>query len=141
VINADIVRLTVEFANQTEDLLVTFDKQQRLIGLDSPSSGDIEELATNFINILADEDYALARAYISPLLRVEFIPTRIQRGWESLLNKNGSFQKIVNMKTIPSDTPNVPNVVIAEIQLENQTDDLFLFFNDEKRIVNIDHSD
>ncbi len=138
VINADVVRVTVQFAKKTEDILVTYDKQQRLIGLDWPSSKNIEQLATRFVNSLVIKDYARARGDLSPLLKAEFFPDRIQRRWETLLRRTGPFQRIVKITNKPSTTANVPDVVIVKIQFENLTDDFFIFFNKEKQIVNVD---
>ncbi|MEB3309015.1 MAG: DUF3887 domain-containing protein [Snowella sp.] len=138
VINADVVRVTVQFAKKTEDILVTYDKQQQLIGLDWPSSKNIDQLATRFVNSLVIKDYGRARGDLSPLLKAEFFPDRVQRRWETLLSRTGPFQRIVKITNKPSTTANVPDVVIVKIQFENLTDDLFIFFNKEKQIVNID---
>lgn len=138
VINADVVRVTVQFAKKTEDLLVTYDKQQRLIGLDWPSSKNIEQLATRFVNSLVIKDYARARGDLSPLLKAEFFPERIQSRWETLLRRTGPFQRIVRITNKPSTMANIPDVVIVKIQFENLTDDFFIFFNKDKQIVNVD---
>jgi hypothetical protein len=138
VINADVVKVSVQFAKRKEDILITFNKQQQLVAVNWLSNKSVEDISTEFVNNLAKKDYARARQNFSPLLKTEFFAQNIQKNWENLLMRTGPFQKQISSQTKPGGTTAAANVVIVEIQFEKLTDNLFIFFNQDKQIVNVD---
>ena len=138
VINADVVKVSVQFAKGKEDILITFNKQQQLVAVNWLSNKSVEDISTEFVNNLAKKDYARARQNFSPLLKTEFFAQNIQKNWENLLMRTGPFQKQISSQTKPGCTTAAANVVIVEIQFEKLTDNLFIFFNQDKQIVNVD---
>jgi hypothetical protein len=140
VINADIVRVSVQFQRRSEDILFTFNKQQALVAVSWSSGQSIDAVVTDFIQALVQEDYGKARGYLSPLLKTEIFPTQIQGNWEKLLQVNGAFQKLTNIDIKPGGQLGAPDVVIATVQFANRSQDFFLFFDHTRRIVNVDFS-
>ena len=138
VINADVVKVSVQFAKGKEDILITFNKQQQLVAVNWLSNKSVEDISTEFVNNLAKKDFARARSDFSPLLKTEFFAQNIQKSWENLLMRTGPFQKQISSQTKPGGTTAAANVVIVEIQFEKLTDNLFIFFNQDKQIVNVD---
>lgn len=138
VINADIVRVSVQFQRRTEDILLTFNKQQALVAASWSSGQSIDAVVTDFIKALAQKDYGKARGYLSPLLKTEIFPTQIQEDWEKLLQTNGAFQKLSNIDIKPAGQLGTPDVVIVTVQFAKRSQDFFLFFDSTRRIVNVD---
>lgn len=137
-INADIVFVTVEFENATEDLLITFNKKQQIIGIDFPNPETIEEIAEKVVEALAAEDFARARGYLHPFLKTEIFPQEIQNKWQALQERTGSFQRQVSTEVRKGSSVDDVDVVLVTIEFEKVTDDLILMFNDQKQIVGID---
>lgn len=137
-INAKLVIVSVEFEKYAGDVILTFNNSGQVIAADFPEFRNIEQIAEDFVENLARKDYAKARGYLSPLLKAEVFPTRVQAGWESLLQRTGAFERIVGTQVRRgSDTDGV-TLVLVTIQFENRTDTAILVFNDRKEIVNVD---
>jgi len=137
-VNADIVFLTVEFENVTEELLVTFNKEQQIIGLDFPNLETIEEIAEKVVEALAAEDFARARGYLHPFLKTEIFPQEIQTKWNALQTRTGPFQRQVSTEVRSGSSVDDVDVVLVTIEFEKVTDDLIFMFDDQKQIVGID---
>ncbi len=138
VVNADMVKVTVEFAQKKADIWVTFNKNQQLIGVDWPTNKNIKEIAQDFVNALATKDYGKARGYLHPFLKAEAFPQQIQQKWENLLQRTGAYQRQVGIEVKQGDSLEAPDVIIVTIQFDKVTDDLFIFFDKDKQIVNVD---
>jgi hypothetical protein len=137
-VNAELVLVTVQFEKYTGDVIVTFNPSGQVIAADFPEFRNIQTIGENFIEKLARKDYAAARGDLSPLLKAEVFPARIQSGWENFLRRTGPFQRIVGTQVRKgSDTDGV-DVVLVTVQFEKVTDTLILVFDDNKRIVNVD---
>lgn len=138
IINADVVKVTTQFAKGSSEILITFNKKQEVIAVNWPSNKSIEKIAETFVNNLAVKDYARARSHFSPALKTEFFAENIEKSWANLIKRTGPFQKILDIQHQPGGTTAAANVVIVKIQFEKVTDYLFIFFNQEKQIVNVD---
>ncbi|PZV27325.1 MAG: DUF3887 domain-containing protein [Snowella sp.] len=138
IINADVVKVTTQFAKGSENILVTFNKNQEVIAVNWPSNKSVEKIAEAFVNDIVAKDYARARGYLSPALKTEFFAENIEKSWTNLLERTGPFQKILAIQHQPGGTIAATNVVIMKIQFEKVTDNLFIFFNQDKQIVNVD---
>ena len=138
VINADVVKVTVQFSKGTEDVLITFDKQQKPIAFNWPSNKNIEAITKAFANDLGNKNFISARKYLSPLIKAELSPENIQTKWEKLLKRTGPYQKTLSMITESGGTRADQNVVIVKIQFEKVTENLFVFFDENKQIINVD---
>ncbi len=138
VVNADIVKLTVQFSGQTEDILLTFNKQQQLIAANWTTGKSIDQIVEEFVEALRSQDYAKARTYLSPLLKAEILPPRIQKGWTRLLERNGQFRKLLDVETKTNPSPASPDVAIATLKFTKGTQNVFIFFDKDRFITNID---
>ncbi len=137
-INADIVTLTVQFAKRTEAIQFVFDKNQALIGINTPSTLSLDEISEKFFNDLARGNYGEARGYLHPLLKTEIFVPQIQSRWQQQLTLNGAFKKVSDVKVKTGSTLNEPDVAIVTVQFANKTADYFIFFDNDRKIVNID---
>ena len=137
-INAELIVVTVKFERSEEDLIVTLNSQQQIIGLDFPETRSIETIATEFVNALVAKDYAKARGYLHPLLKAEAFPEKVQQDWEDLLKVTGPYKRQVSYQVRKGSDMDGVDVVLVTLQFEKVTEDLFLIFDDEKQIVNID---
>ena len=77
IINADVVKVTTQFAKGSENILITFNKKQEVIAVNWPSNQSIEKIAEAFVNNIAAKDYARARSNLSPALKTEFFADNI----------------------------------------------------------------
>jgi len=138
IINADVVKVTTQFAKGSENILITFNKNQEVIAVNWPSNKSVEKIAEAFVNDIVAKDYARARGYLSPALKTEFFAENIEKSWENLVKRTGQFKKILDIQHQPGGTTAAANVVIIKIEFEKVTDYLFIFFNQDKQIVNVD---
>jgi hypothetical protein len=138
IINADVVKVNTQFAKGSENILITFNKNQEVIAVNWPSNKSVEKIAEAFVNNIVAKDYARARGYLSPALKTEFFAENIEKSWGNLVKRTGSFKKILDIQHQPGGTTAAANVVIIKIEFEKVTDYLFIFFNQDKQIVNVD---
>jgi hypothetical protein len=137
-INAELVTLDVKFANSQEDIIVTLNPNRQIIGLDLPETRTVEEISREFVNALVTGDYAKARGYLHPLLKTEEFPQKVQQQWEEMLKTTGSFKRQVGYNVRKGSGNDGVDVVLVTLQFEKITEDLFLVFDDNKQIVNVD---
>lgn len=137
-VNAQLIVVTVKFDRGEKDLIVTLNPQQQIVGLDFPETKSIEEIATEFVKALAAKDYAKARGYLHPLLKAEAFPEKVQQKWEDLVKVTGPYKQQVGYQVKKGSDLDGVDVVLVTIQFEKVTEDLFLVFDDQKQIVNID---
>ncbi|MBE9167484.1 DUF3887 domain-containing protein [Pleurocapsales cyanobacterium LEGE 06147] len=137
-INSDIVLLTLEFENGTNEMLLDFNKQGQIVGIDFPQTQSIEEIAEKFVDDLATQDFASARSYLHPFLKEEIFPAQIQQKWEQFVTQTGPFKKIVRTEARRgSDIDNI-DLVLVTVEFAKVTDDLIFAFDQDKRIINVD---
>ncbi|MBR8827381.1 MAG: DUF3887 domain-containing protein [Gomphosphaeria aponina SAG 52.96 = DSM 107014] len=137
-VNADIVFVSVEFEKLTEDILVTFNQEKQIIGVDFPSTETIQEIAEKVVAALAAEDFASARSYLHPFLKTEIFPQEVQAKWQALQARTGPFQRQVSSEVRSGSSTDDVDVVLVTVEFEKVTDDLIFMFNEQKQIVGID---
>lgn len=141
VINADIVSLTLKFANGSKDVQFIFNKQQELVGISLPSSLSVDEVAEGFVENLAKGNYGEARAVLNPLLKTEIFADKLEQEWQEEIKQYGKFKRVVDVKVKPSNTLGSPDLAIVTIAFDKETRDYFLFLDGDRKIVNIDFVD
>jgi hypothetical protein len=139
-VNAKLVVVNTQFQKTKDQVVVTFNNQGQPVGIDFPDRRDLGQISRAFINYLAQKNYALARNLLSPLLKAEAFPARVQSGWESLLKQTGPLQKIINVDIKPGAGNDGITLAIAKVQFQKTTRDVFLIFNDQKQITNVDYA-
>lgn len=137
-VNADLVFVTTEFANTTEDIILTYSDDGQMIGANFPKTKSIEEIAEAFIKALSDKDYAIARGYLHPLLKAEILPQRVQEGWENLIKENGNFERTVGIENRDSGEQ---DVLFMTVRFAKRQSLVVLVFDANKQIVNVDYSE
>jgi hypothetical protein len=137
-IDENLVFVTTEFEKGTEPLIVTFNEQQQIVGLDFPETKSIEEIAQDFVTALGKQDYATARSYLHPYLKGEVFPQKVQQKWEALLKKTGAYQKLLNVTLSKGASTDATDLVLAKIQFAKVTENVFILFDRDKQIVGVD---
>lgn len=137
-INADLVVLTAKFQKTTGDFIVTFNKTGEIVGIDFPKLESIEQIAENFVNALANKDFARARGYLHPYLKVELFPQEIEQKWNAQIEQIGTLKRIVRLNTRTGSTADNTDVVIVTIEFAKSTQDMFIIFDENRRIVGVD---
>lgn len=137
-VNADLVFITTEFENTTEEIILTFNEDGQMIAANFPETKSIEQIAETFIKALADKDFAVARSYLHPLLKAEIFPQRIQQSWESLIKENGDFERIVGTEVRNSGDQ---DVLFVTVLFEKHISLIVFVFDANKQIVNVDYSE
>lgn len=137
-INGDLVFVSVEFRNTTDELLVNFNQYEQIVGLDFPKIETIEQISTKVVGFLAEKDFASARGYLHPYLKKEIFPQQVEQKWEELLLRTGAFQRQVNVQARNRNSIENMNVVLVTIDFENLTDELIVIFDNDKRIIGLD---
>jgi uncharacterized protein YfaT (DUF1175 family) len=90
-------------------------------------------LAEEFVNRIAQGDFAAASQYLHPTLRQSWSQANMQQSWESLQQRTGAFQQVVSFDQA-SDS-----VVLAQTKFANLTDDLVIIFDDSHQwIIGVD---
>ena len=138
IINGDIVKLTVQLEKGQQDVLLTFNKQQALIAANWTSGKSIDHIVEEFFDALQNKDYAKARTYLSPLLKAEIFPDRIQRRWERIIAKNGNLRKVLDVDVKPANILDAPDVAIATLKFTRGVQEFFIFFDRNRAIMNVD---
>jgi hypothetical protein len=136
-VNADLVIINTQFDNTTGKFIVTFDKQQNIVGVDFPKIDTIDRIAEIFVNSLAANDYTRARGYLHPFLKTELFPQEIRDQWEALIKSNGPVKRIIKTEIRPGSSVDQVDVVIVTVEFEKTTDDIFIIFDEERQIVGV----
>lgn len=135
---SDLVILTVEFEKVTDDWIVIFNDNQQIIGTDFPTSKNLEEIALEVVNSLANSKFDTARSYLHPFLKKDIFPEQVQSKWEQLQKENGNFQKIIGTNIRRGSSLDNADIVFVTIQFAKNTQDLLIMFNNNKRIIGVD---
>ena len=137
-INADLVVVTAKFEKTTGDFIVTFNKTGQIVGVDFPKLESIEQIAETFVNALATKDFARARGYLHPYLKVELFPQEMKQKWDAKIEQTGPVKRIVRINTRTGSTADNTDVVIVTIEFAKSTQDMFVIFDEARRIVGVD---
>ena len=137
-LNADLVSVTAKFEKTTGDFLVTFNKNQEVIGIDFPKVETIQVISEEFIEALVTEDFAKARGYLHPFLKIEIFPQQVQEKWERVLAKTGAVKKQLPPEVKTGLSSADADLVLVPIEFENETGYMVLIFDQYKRIIGVD---
>ncbi|MFN5515212.1 MAG: DUF3887 domain-containing protein [Cyanobacteriota bacterium] len=138
VINAKIVKLTVQFGRRTQDVLFTFGPEQELAAISWSNRKTIPETVTELFQLLAEGNYGRVRGYFSPLIKTEILPERVETSWTRIVAANGAFKGVKNIDIQPSGIVNAPNVAIVTVEFAKGSQNFFIFFDPNRKIANVD---
>ena len=133
-----LVTLTLEFEKVTEDWIFIFNKNQKLIGVSSPISEDIQTIADNFLKAIVEEDYSKARSYLHPFLKETISSGQIETGWNSLTNKNGKFKDIIDTNIKRGSVLDTTDLVFMDLEFAKGTQKILIIFDSSKNITGVD---
>jgi hypothetical protein len=138
VVNANIVKMSVQFERRSQEILFTYNGAQELIAISWTNRKTIPETVQEFFQALSNQDYGRARGYFSPLLKTEILPERVEKSWNQGLNINGAYKGIKSIDVQSSGIAGVPDVAIVTVEFAQRHQDFFLFFDNNRKIVNLD---
>lgn len=75
---SDLAVFTLEFEKITEDWIVIFNDAEEIIGIDIPTADNIDDIAKNFINDLANGNFANARLHLHPFLKEQIFGEQLE---------------------------------------------------------------
>ena len=132
--------ITTEFANYTDDIIVTFNKKGEIVGVNFPKRASIESVAEKIVEAIDNGDFAEVRRYLHPFLKTEVYPQRLTAGWDKLERENGQFKRVISTDIKPSLDGNGASIVIVTAEFANATKDIFFIFDNQTQITGIDLS-
>jgi hypothetical protein len=138
IVNADLVVINTQFKNEQGKFVFTFDSQGYFLGIDFPAVGSVDRIAKNVVQALAENDFVRARGYLSALLKTEIFPQQVQSKWKELLKSTGAFKKIKEITVVPGSMGNQTDVVLVTVEFAKITEDIFVIFDQNRRVVGID---
>lgn len=138
VVNANIVKMSVQFERRSQEILFTYNDAQELIAISWTNRKTIPETVQEFFQALGNKNYGPARGYFSPLLKTEILPERVEKSWNQALNINGAYKGVKAIDVQSSGIAGAPDVAIVTVEFAQGERDFFLFFDNNRKIVNLD---
>ncbi|MGH7999124.1 MAG: DUF3887 domain-containing protein, partial [Brasilonema sp.] len=140
-VNANLVIIPVEFEKLTANVVVTFNEDGKIVGVNFPTRKTIEAIAEESVNAIVKGDIVQARDNFSPKLKAEISPQQMRQQWQERQQITGKFKKIVKTQVIPGSQMGSTDLVLVTIEFEKVTDDMFFIFDRNKQIVGVDFPD
>lgn len=128
------VLVTIGFEKSIEDFVVKLDSNQKITAVDFPQVGDIQTNAEKFVDAISQGDYSLARSYLSPDLKQQFLPETIQQRWQAILAKLGPFKQRTTTKVVEA---NDYEAVLVNLEFAQYSGGFLIFFNPLGEITGI----
>lgn len=136
-VNSDLVVIETIFERGKGDIIITFNENEQIIGVNLPEVETISEISEIFVKSLAANDFPRARGYLHPLLKTEIFPQQVQQQWDSLQRANGKFKRITNTEVRPGATVNDSDVVLMTLEFEKGTREVLMIFDSNRRIIGV----
>ncbi|MEB3241318.1 MAG: DUF3887 domain-containing protein [Synechococcus sp.] len=129
----------LEGGNKEAPLLLVLDDSGKLvawkwIGKTLP----IEQSAIKFVEDLDAQRWVSARYYLDLAFQKEISPQDLQRKWSKLSRALGGVKRVKS--ALVASQGGDQQLVLVTIQFGKVTDNLFVIFNREGRIINVDFS-
>ncbi|MGK7931194.1 MAG: DUF3887 domain-containing protein [Microcystaceae cyanobacterium] len=137
-LDADIVVIDTQFTNSQEDIVITYNKEGQIIGVNFIGLESVEEMAEGFIQALMKKDYNAARSNLHPFLKAELFSAQIQDKWESVIAEYGNGKKIEEITIVPSFGGGSGKLVTVTVQFEKRSDDVLIIFDENQLITGVD---
>jgi len=98
----------------------------------------IEQTALNFVKDLDAGRWIAARYYLDLDFQKEISPADLKRKWSKLERVLGGVKSIKS--SLAASSSSEQQLVLVTIEFGNMTDNLFVIFNRQGRIINVDFS-
>lgn len=135
---SDLAVFTLEFEKVTEDWIVIFSDTEEIIGIDIPTADDIDDIAKNFINDLANGNFANARLNLHPFLKEQIFGEQLESRWNSFKTPLGDFKEIKSTTIRKGTRGDDTDVVLMNVQFAQGDEQILVIFNDSKSIIGVD---
>ena len=135
--STDFVAMELLFENTNDTILIIFDSDQTISGVDFPSLREAESriVAEKFIDALSEGRFLDARMDFHPALKTELFPDEIQEKWDTLQLQTGTFRRRVSTSKRSSESYDIVDV---SLEFENLTESMLVFVNQNNQILGID---
>ncbi|MEM1369758.1 MAG: DUF3887 domain-containing protein [Cyanobacteria bacterium P01_H01_bin.15] len=137
-INSDIVIVETDFEQGARDVVVTYDKDGGVLGVNIPGIDSIQKIASSLILNLSQKDYSAARRDLHPFLKTELFSPQIQQKWEAVVNRYGSVESIEKILVLPGVGAQNGSLVQITVEFERATDDILVIFDQNQLITGVD---
>ena len=91
-----------------------------------------------FVRYLANERWVLARTKLSLQLQEELSPADLERKWSKLKRVSGGFRKVKD--AVIASQGGDQQLVLVAVVFGKATSNLFVIFDNQGRIINVDIS-
>ena len=98
----------------------------------------IEQTALNFVKDLQDGRWIAARYYLDLEFQKEISPADLERKWSKLERVLGGMKHVKS--ALVASQGSEQQLVLVTIEFGKVTDNLFVIFNSQGRIINVDFS-
>ena len=129
------VLVSARFESKITDFSVTLDSNQQVTSVDFLWIGDVQENAEQFVDALAQGNYAVARGYLDPKLKKDFLPETLEQEWQEILTEAGSFKSRSDSKKVEGSSS---DIVLVNLEFERENRSFMIIFNPLKQIVGVD---
>ena len=135
--NTDFVAMELLFENTSDTILIVFDSDRKISGVDFPSLRESESkiVAEKFIDALSEGRFLDARQDFHPVLKTELFPEEIQQKWDGLQLQTGTFRRRVNTSKRSSESYDIIDI---SLEFENLTESMLVFVNQNNQILAVD---
>lgn len=137
--NTTTVDAVVVTADGDQPLLMVLDEDGKLLAWKwSQQVQPIESTALEFVRHLAAERWVLARTKLSLQLQEELSPGDLERKWSKLNRVSGGFRNVKD--AVIASQGGDQQLVLVAVAFGKATSNLFVIFDDQGRIINVDIS-
>ena len=135
--STDFVAMELLFENTSDTILIVFDRDLKISGVDFPSLREAEPkiVAEKFIDALSEGRFLDARKDFHPALKTELFPDEIQEKWDGLQLKTGTFRRRVSTNQRNSQSYDIIDI---SLEFENLTESMLVFVNQDNQILGVD---
>lgn len=135
---SDLVFVTLEFENVTEDWIVIFNDSQEVVGVDFPNIENIETIAQRFVEDIAEGNYSEARGFLHPFLKESIFSTQIETEWNQIIAQNGDFKGIKDMRVRLGSSIDSTDIVVMDLQFNRADEQIVIIFDSSRSIIGLD---
>ena len=135
---SDLAIFTLNFEKVTEDWVIVFNDKAEVIGVDTPTSQNIDNISRTFINSLVSGNSAEARIHLHPFLKEKIFPQQLQSRWNIFTEGKGEFKGITKTTVRNASNNDNTNIVIMDLEFTQNKEQLFVIFDDSKSIIGVD---
>ena len=129
------VLVSARFESKITDFSVTLDSNQQVTSVDFLWIGNVQENAEQFVDALAQGNYAAARGYLDPKIKKDFLPGDLEEAWQEILAETGSFKSRSDSKRVEGSGS---DIVLVNLEFERENRSFMVIFNPLKQIVGVD---